>query len=81
METKPSYGEDLGFALGIAGAVPSILGILKVKAINAAIDDLGAPIVGMVEIVEAFVLTTLQLWLVAMIPSTLSRELPAAQPA
>jgi hypothetical protein len=31
VDTKPSYGEDFAFALGIAGAIPSVVGIFKGK--------------------------------------------------
>ena len=81
VETKPSYGEDFGFALGIAGAIPSVVGILKVSVINKAIYNLGQVIVGVVELVEAFAVMVCQMILLYTDPPSLSRELPVATPA
>ena len=80
VETKHSYGEDFGFALGIAGAIPSFVGILKWSVIDNNIYKLGPVIVGVVELVEAFAAMVCQIILLLSDPPTLSRELPAATP-
>jgi hypothetical protein len=66
VDTPPSWGADVGIALGIAGTLPPIVGLLRVSEINEFFGGAGRGISGAVKMIDTlavfvckmFVLTT-----------------------